>query len=110
MGAIRPLTRTVRTWIVAAVLLAVAAVGSAQTTTFTYQGRLLENGVNATGIYDFQFTVYDTVTVGTGTAQGAPVLVSAVPVTSGLFTVPLDFGAAVFPGADRFLEIAVKKP
>lgn len=30
-----------------------------------------------------------------------------VQVTAGIFTVQLDFGAAVFPGANRFVEIAV---
>ena len=48
--------------------------------------------------------------MGTGTALGAPILLPSVPVTGGLFTVPLDYGAVGFPGADRFLEIAVKKP
>jgi hypothetical protein len=32
-----------------------------------------------------------------------------VQVASGVFTVQLDFGAAAFPGADRYLEIGVKK-
>jgi hypothetical protein len=37
--------------------------------------------------------------------------ISNVPVTAtdGVFTTRLDFGANAFPGADRFLEIAVKK-
>ena len=32
--------------------------------TFTYQGRLLENGGPATGIYDLRFTIYDALNGG----------------------------------------------
>src|SRR4051812_46471132 len=77
----------------------------AQGTAFTYQGRLT-SGVNpANGNYDMQFYLRDALTAGNpvGTANTiAPVIVS-----NGLFTVPLDFGAN-FPGADRWLEIAVR--
>src|SRR5438552_18403272 len=98
-------------------LLMTAGVAFAQTTTFTYQGRLTDGGTDANGSYDFQFTLFDTNTVGTGTQQGSTVSVSNVTVTSGLFIVRLDFGANVFPGAtalggsspDRFLEIADKQ-
>jgi hypothetical protein len=33
-------------------------------TAFTYQGRLLDNGVAANGLYDLQFTNYDAATGG----------------------------------------------
>jgi hypothetical protein len=36
--------------------------------------------------------------------------VSGVTVTNGIFTVQLDFGSTPFMGADRYLEIRVKKP
>ncbi len=104
-----PSPRRLATFLPTALLLAWAGVASAQTTTFTYQGRLTENGGLASGSYDLQFKLFDTVTLGTGTQQGGTVVVPAVQVTGGLFTVPLDFGPGVFPGADRFLEIAVKK-
>ena len=93
-----------------AVLLAIAlsSVTQAQTTAFTYQGKLADNGNPAIGQYDFQFKLFDTATVGTGTQLGA-VTVPTVQVTAGIFTVQLDFGVSVFPGAARFLEIAVKK-
>ncbi len=89
-------------------LLANAAF--AQTTAFAYQGRLTDAGNPASGNYDLQFKLFDTVTVGTGAQQGAMVLVSNVTVTSGIFTVQLDFGACAscFNGSARFLEIAVK--
>jgi hypothetical protein len=78
----------------------------AQGTAFTYQGRLNNNGAAATGTYDFQFTVYDAVTAGG--SVGAPVTVSGVGVTGGLFAVTLDFGASVFTGPARWLQIAVR--
>src|SRR5215813_5031396 len=82
----------------------------AQTTEFTYQGKLTDSGNLANGSYDFQFKLFDTVTVGTGTQQGSTVTVSNVTVTAGIFTVSLDFGvcASCFNGSARFLEIAVK--
>jgi len=110
MGAIRSRRRSLIPLVAVLVLLTLSAAARAQTTTFTYQGRLVENGVPATGLFDFQFTLYDTSTVGTGTAQGPAIVVGSVQVSGGLFTVPLDYAAAGFPGADRFLEIAVKKP
>lgn len=80
----------------------------AQTTAFTYQGRLTDAGNAAAGIYDLQFDLYDALSGGAqvGTTQ----TVSGVTVTNGIFTVQLDFGASAFPGADRYLEIRVKKP
>jgi hypothetical protein len=83
---------------------------AAQSTAFTYQGKLADNGNPATGSYDMQFKLFDAVTVGTGAQQGSTVTVSNVSVTSGIFTVALDFGvcSSCFNGAARFLEIAVK--
>jgi hypothetical protein len=78
----------------------------AQTSVFTYQGQLTDNGVPANGSYDLAFTLFDALTAGT--AIGTPQTVAATPVTNGLFTVTLDFGAGAFPGAARFLEIAAR--
>jgi hypothetical protein len=88
-----------------------AGVARAQTTAFTYQGKLSESNTPANGQYDFQFKLYDTATVGTGAQQGAMVPVANVTVTAGIFTVQLDFGACAscFNGSPRFLEIAVKQ-
>jgi len=85
------------------------AIGAqAQSSSFTYQGRLTDGGTPADGPYDLQFKLYD----GSGNPQGSPNTVTrpGVLVTSGVFTVQLDFGTSGFPGADRFLDIAVKKP
>jgi len=91
------------------VLVLMIGNANAQTTQFTYQGKLSDNGNPANGQYDFQFKLFDMATVGTGTQQGSTVNVPPVTVSAGIFTVQLDFGVSVFPGAARFLEIAVKQ-
>ena len=68
----------------------------AQSTSFTYQGKLSDTGWPANGSYDFQIKLFDTPTVGTGIQQGATVIVPAVQVTGGIFTANLDFGALGF--------------
>ena len=80
----------------------------AQTTTFTYQGKLSDSAMQANGTYDLGFALYDAPTGGNqiGTSITRP----AVNVSNGIFTVSLDFGANSFPGADRYLQIAVKRP
>ncbi|HLM61771.1 MAG TPA: hypothetical protein VK308_13275, partial [Pyrinomonadaceae bacterium] len=84
----------------------------AQTTGFTYQGRLTDGSVPASGTYDLQFALFDAPSDGIQQPQPAPITVtsSAVQVTNGVFSVQLNFGASAFPGADRYLEIRVKKP
>ena len=78
----------------------------AQGTAFTYQGRLNFNDSPAAGNYDLAFTLLATNT--TGTAIATPVTNSATAVTNGLFTVTLDFGAGIFTGPNRWLEIAAR--
>lgn len=77
----------------------------AQGTKFTYQGRLLDAGSPASGSYDLRFTVWDSAACGSGLQIGAPVVVNPVPVSGGLFAVPLDFGAGVFTGPTRWLQV-----
>ena len=89
------------------VLLTVAVASRAQTTAFTYQGRLNTNGVPATANYDLQFSLRDSAS-GTNLI-GSPVAVSPAALTNGLFTVTLDFGSGVFDGSSRWLEIGVRK-
>ncbi len=91
-------------------LLWASATAFGQGTAFTYQGKLTDSATPANGQYDFQFKLFDTQTVGTGTQLGTTLTVSNVTVTAGIFTVQLDFGACAtcFSGAARFLEIAVK--
>lgn len=79
----------------------------AQTTSFTYQGRFTDTSVSqpTSGTYNMQFALFDA--VSGGTQVGTTITNPSVQVTSGVFTVALDFGANSFPGADRFLEINV---
>src|ERR1044072_3377264 len=76
----------------------------AQTTTFTYQGKLTDSALAANGNYDFEFRLFAVDTGGTALAT-VPRL--GVVVAGGIFTVQLDFGGQ-FGGSDRWLEIAVK--
>jgi hypothetical protein len=89
-----------------------AAPVIAQTTGFTYQGKLTNNTGNPlSGQYDFQFKLFDTDGTGLpGTQQGTTQTATNITVTNGIFTVQLDFGACAscFNGAARFLEIAVR--
>ncbi|SRR6266496_858914 len=71
-------------------LLTASAV-MAQTPAFTYQGKLSDTGSAASGNYDFQFKLFNTATLGTGTQFGSMVPVSNVTVANGIFTVQLDF-------------------
>ncbi|MBS1793557.1 MAG: hypothetical protein JSS81_06865 [Acidobacteria bacterium] len=97
-----------KTLFLLALLAFAVAPGFAQTSVFNYQGRLTDGSSGANGLYDFQFVLYDAAAAG---AQiGATQTVTGVNVTAGIFDVQLDFGAAAFPGADRWLEIRVKKP
>jgi hypothetical protein len=87
-------------------VLCLATPVLSQTSQFTYQGSLKANGTATSGVYDMQFTLFDA--SSSGNQVGTPLTNSAVAVTGGLFTVQLDFGAASFPGASRWLEIGVR--
>ncbi|MBU6409117.1 MAG: hypothetical protein KGR98_01900 [Verrucomicrobia bacterium] len=89
-----------------AVLFFCMVHAGAQTTAFTYQGSLSDGGSPANGGYDLRFALYNTNV--SGTIVAGPVTNSAVAVTNGLFTVSLDFGASVFDGSDRWLQVAVR--
>ena len=84
-----------------------------QTTAFTYQGQLKQSGSPANGTFSMTFSLFDALAAGT---QQGPTLTfdgvggnpAPVGVTSGLFTVSLDFGAAPYAAnQSRWLEIAV---
>src|SRR3954454_24329413 len=93
-------------------VLLTTASAFAQTTSFTYQGRLMDGGTPANGTYEIQFTLWDGIAGGTQQPQPAPVTITRtnVQVSAGSFNVqPLDFGSVPFPGADRYLEISVRR-
>jgi hypothetical protein len=86
--------------------LAWAPAARAQGTGFTYQGRLADAGAPANGSYDLECRLYD---AASGGGQVGPTLtLDNVAVSSGLFTVTLDFGAGAFIGAARWLALAVR--
>lgn len=77
----------------------------AQTTAFTYQGKLNSGATAADGNYDFLFFLYSS-NLG-GSQIGPAVTNQSILVSNGLFNVALDFGDN-FPGEDRWLEINVR--
>lgn len=87
-------------------LFCLTAIVKAQTTAFSYQGKLTDSGGPANGNYQMQFKLFDS--LSGGTQIGATI--SDVPVTAnqGVFAVKLDFGANALSGANRWLEIAVR--
>ena len=104
------LTQHIRTGFLTLLLLLLILLAEgaalAQTTAFTYQGRLTDGGTPANGNYDLQFALWDS--ASSGSQIGSTQTVNIVPVSSGIFTVTLDFGANAFPGANRFLEISAR--
>ena len=95
-------TKLLSLMVMALLLTGGLVVAGQPCTAFTYQGRLFDGGIPANGLYDLQFTNYDAASGGTALAGFNT---NAVPVSNGLFTVNLDFGA-VFDGSMRWLEIA----
>ncbi len=81
------------------------ATSHAQSTAFTYQGRLNDGTTSANGIYNFIFTLYATNTGGTPLA--GPITNSAIAVSNGLFMSTIDFGNA-FNGNTYWLEIGLQ--
>ena len=105
MGSNPPVEK-VSNWIRSLTLLLASACWlNAQGTAFTYQGRLTDGGLPATGTYDLQFNLWDSGVDGSRVVS--PISVPAVTVSNGLFTVTLDFGG-VFNGGDRWLAINVR--
>ena len=83
------------------------AAQSVTSTTFTYQGHLKAEDDAVAGPHDFRLRLYDAATAGQ--QVGGQIERTGVAVTNGLFSLPLDFGAA-FDGNARWLEVEVKAP
>lgn len=91
---------------VCVVLLTISAtIVRAQSTEFTFQGKLNDGANPANANYDFEFLLYDS--LSGGIQIGGTLSRPGIAVTGGIFSVRLDFGNA-FPGSDRYLEIRVK--
>ncbi len=81
----------------------------AQSTSFTYQGKLTDANVAANGTYDMQFRLFDNPAAGQGTQQGMTITNPNVQATNGIFTTNLDFGSTVFAaGASVYLEVSMR--
>lgn len=88
------------------IFVSAASAAFGQTTAFTYQGRLTDSGASQS-IYQMEFRLYGS---PAGSDQiGVPIANPGVAVNQGVFSVLLDFGASVFTGADRFLQISVRR-
>jgi hypothetical protein len=76
----------------------------------TYQGRLKNAGSPANGPHTMEFRLFS---VPSGGSQVGPTLIHdgnilpQITVTNGLFTVELDFGASLYNGDKRWLDITV---
>jgi hypothetical protein len=81
-----------------------AMATAAQTTEFTYQGRLNVGGNPASGDYEVQFTLFSVATGGTPIGTRTRV----TEAINGVFMVRLDFAPSAFNGTDRWVEVAVK--
>lgn len=91
----------------AALLLALPAIAAPLGSSFTYQGQLVKSGTPFGGNADFIFRLYNA--VSGGGQVGGSVGITSLPVTGGLFTTELDFGA-VFDGTALWLDIQVRTP
>jgi hypothetical protein len=89
----------------AGMLLAFGTPRSALAQQFSYQGELEQGGSNANGLFDFQFRVFDAELGGT---QVGITTQATTQVTDGRFSTTIAAAAGTFPGATRWLDIAVR--
>lgn len=95
------------TLLVMALVLMVSVDMSAQTTALAYQGSLKDSGAPANGSFQMQFKLFDS--LSGGTQVGTTLTDVPVTVLQGIFNLKLDFGASVFTGANRWVEVAVRR-
>jgi hypothetical protein len=81
-------------------------------TGFTYQGELQDGGGPVTGNCDFEFRLYDALTLGAQVGSTQTLL--NLPLDEGRFTARLNtsgqFGPRAFDGSARWLDISVRCP
>jgi len=102
-------TSLLRLFVIFFGLPASSDLAPAQSTAFTYQGRLTANTGPANGNFDFTFTLFNS---SNAAVQVGPILTNvAVAVANGLFTASLDFGSnapAIFNGASLWIQVGVR--
>jgi hypothetical protein len=99
-------------------LISLATIGSASAqsdgpqspqvatgSSFTYQGRLIKNGQPISDTCALSLSLWDDPSGGSFLNSNT---FNTVPISSGLFTVQLDYGASTFNGEARWIETAVK--
>lgn len=88
------------------------AAQAALTNRFVYQGRLHNGAQIVNGSCDLRFRLYDA--SAAGNQVGSQQVINNVAVSQGLFAVTLnagnEFGAGVFMGERRWLDVAVRCP
>ncbi len=105
--------RSTLTPFILSLVFLIAPIATAQPpmgTVFTYQGELTSGGApvdEPVDGCDFEFTLWDADVDGN---QVGLMLTPTATVADGRFTVTLDFGADIFTGDARYLEIAVCCP
>ena len=96
-----------RVFSISLLVLTLSQILNSQTTAFNYQGRLTDAGSPATGAFQMQFKLFDS--LGGPTQIGPTISDVPVTVTAGNFSVKLDFGSSALSGANRWLEIAIRR-
>lgn len=86
--------------------LALVLTAPAQGTAFSYQGMLHDNGAPASGVYDLRFTLFNVAVDGLPLTTS--VVVDDLSISNGMFATTLDFGAGLFDGPARWIEVAVR--
>lgn len=104
-------SNTFAAWTVVALLLmpclssrALAQIGTA----VVYQGELARLGIPVNDTCEFNFSLWDAESAGI--QIGSTIVLPAVVVVGGSFSVALDFGATAFGGGNRWLQIEVLCP
>lgn len=87
--------------------LQLSSAAIAQSTAFSYQGSLKDGGNLANGAFQLQFKLFDS--LGGGGQIGSTITDVPVTISQGTFAVTLNFGSNALSGANRWLEIAVRR-
>src|ERR1043166_7389489 len=80
---------------------------NAHTTAFNYQGSLTDGGNPASGSFQMQFKLFDS--LSGGAQVGSTISDVPVTVTTGTFSLRLDFGSGALSGANRWIEISIRQ-
>jgi len=108
------MNRSAGKWAIAFAIIAGfgnAVMAADMGTAFTYQGNLIRGGSPVTDTCDFRFGLWrDATSVAPADQVGTTQLVTAIVITTGAFTTPIDFGPGTIDGRGRWLEIEVQCP